>query len=680
MATITKSIRITASCQRRIGSSGGDCVSKVTGDTDRCSYTTTTSGVGTPTNCSFGNAAYTPCLVGMSGEPCFKTVSWVYGFTEGGVNYTRVSTSGGSNSSFASATYESTSGGGGGGSKLTAPRLGSQSTGIGYVDRTIYNDNSVGVTLYNYTTRMGTISAHTGKSFKFNGSSGTTNTAKIHFEASGYTDSDDVTFTYVPASPTPTTYTLNLTVSGVGGTRDKSCNLGDIPYKFTGSIQVTYVEFTCQSDCLTNLMYWSTSHGSIKSVQSLGGTVQNYGYRINFNNAITLTYSNTITISYEEPEPVTVYYDYKTSSSSSTIKTHEQEVLKHDTLTRSEISSEAEKFCPDGYTVSSFSPTTINNILSDSRITVIVVGNDVKLTINYYDRDNSKSVGTYSDTYDYGQSVTNILSIARNHCPTGYSVSSVSKDSIPSLTSPTTITAYVSPKLYDVLFKWNYNNKEIKSMNIAFQYGSTCDPVAYGKQYCPANYQYESASRSSFVVTGSASVTITVTIPAVVTGSAKVEWRRGQSSIGGNISGSFRITNYTGTVYLGFSSSHNSKDESYSVKSGISNTISGSVTQGMSGTSGWAGGGFSTSGGIIYVFNTDGISIGSFKYTAEATDAATLKSGSAVITYVESTNSVSGDINGSIVVGGYSGTLYLTFDPIGQTGLEQITVVKDTTA
>lgn len=93
-------------------------------------------------------------------------------------------------------------------SKLTAPRLGTQTTGVGYVNRVIYNDNSTTVTLYNYTTSMGTIKAGSSSSFKFNGTSGITNTAKIHFEASGYENSDEVSFTFVPSSPTPSTYSL----------------------------------------------------------------------------------------------------------------------------------------------------------------------------------------------------------------------------------------------------------------------------------------------------------------------------------------------------------------------------------------------------------------------------------------------------------------------------------------
>ena len=95
-------------------------------------------------------------------------------------------------------------------SKLTAPRLGSQTTGIGYVNRTIYNDNGTTVTLYNYETKLGIIRASSSSSFKFNGTSGITNTAKIHFEASGYTDSDVVTFNYVPASAMPETHVLTI--------------------------------------------------------------------------------------------------------------------------------------------------------------------------------------------------------------------------------------------------------------------------------------------------------------------------------------------------------------------------------------------------------------------------------------------------------------------------------------
>ena len=87
--------------------------------------------------------------------------------------------------------------------KLEEPRLGTMTTGVGYVNRQIYNDNDVKVKLYNYTTYLGDISANSSSTFRFNGTSGTTNTAEIHFEASGYRDSDDVSFNFVPSSPTP---------------------------------------------------------------------------------------------------------------------------------------------------------------------------------------------------------------------------------------------------------------------------------------------------------------------------------------------------------------------------------------------------------------------------------------------------------------------------------------------
>lgn len=273
MATITKSIRISASCKKRIGGMGGDCVTNVSGDTDYCSYTTTTSGSGTPASCSSSGTSISPCLVGLSGEPVFKSVTWDATLTSGGHTYNRISTSGGSNSAVASATYEyeepepepeyhtltvnhylgstsnlydtetyqiedgtrvnpanyviSISGYTFSSSqpsssftmssdrtinlmykkdadpKLDEPRLGTQTIGVGYVNRVIYNDNDVKVKLYNYTTYLGDISANSSSTFRFNGTSGITNTAVIHFEASGYSDSDDVSFNFVPSSPTP---------------------------------------------------------------------------------------------------------------------------------------------------------------------------------------------------------------------------------------------------------------------------------------------------------------------------------------------------------------------------------------------------------------------------------------------------------------------------------------------
>ena len=96
------------------------------------------------------------------------------------------------------------------GPKLDKPRLGTMTTGVGYVNRQIYNDNDVKVKLYNYTTYLGDISANSSSTFRFNGTSGTTNTAEIHFEASGYKDSDTVTFNYVPASAMPETHVLTI--------------------------------------------------------------------------------------------------------------------------------------------------------------------------------------------------------------------------------------------------------------------------------------------------------------------------------------------------------------------------------------------------------------------------------------------------------------------------------------
>ncbi len=136
--------------------------------------------------------------------------------------------------------------------QLEKPRLGSMTTGAGYVTRTIYNDNNVGVTLYWGSVNMGTISRNTGKSFKFNGTSGITNTAILHFEASGYENSDTVSFNFVPSSPTT-------------NPKLEKPRLGSQTGSGTG-----YVEYRIYNDNdVSATLYWETTNlGTISSNSS----------------------------------------------------------------------------------------------------------------------------------------------------------------------------------------------------------------------------------------------------------------------------------------------------------------------------------------------------------------------------------------------------------------------------
>lgn len=97
--------------------------------------------------------------------------------------------------------------------KLGKPSASLKATGDGYCVYTVKNANSVTVTLYNGSTNMGTIGANSSKDFNFNGTNGMTNTATIHFEASGYTDSDTYSFNYVPSSGGTGTPKAEITAS-----------------------------------------------------------------------------------------------------------------------------------------------------------------------------------------------------------------------------------------------------------------------------------------------------------------------------------------------------------------------------------------------------------------------------------------------------------------------------------
>lgn len=97
--------------------------------------------------------------------------------------------------------------------KLGKPSATFKATGNGYCVYTVRNPNSVTVTLYNGSANMGTIGANSSKDFNFNGTNGSTNTATIHFEASGYLDSDTYSFNYVPSSGGTGTAKAEITAS-----------------------------------------------------------------------------------------------------------------------------------------------------------------------------------------------------------------------------------------------------------------------------------------------------------------------------------------------------------------------------------------------------------------------------------------------------------------------------------
>ena len=97
--------------------------------------------------------------------------------------------------------------------KLGKPSATLKATGNGYCVFTVKNSNSVTVTLYNGSANMGTIGANSSKDFNFNGTNGMTNTATIHFEASGYLDSDTYSFNFVPSSGGTGTPKAEITAS-----------------------------------------------------------------------------------------------------------------------------------------------------------------------------------------------------------------------------------------------------------------------------------------------------------------------------------------------------------------------------------------------------------------------------------------------------------------------------------
>ena len=148
-----------------------------------------------------------------------------------------------------------------------------------------------------------------------------------------------------------------------------------------------------------------------------------------------------------------------------------------------------------------------------------------------------------------------------------------------------------------------------------------------------------------------------------VSGNASGTYEIKDNAVLGVVSGSFTVYGYTGNVYLSFSSSFDKFESTiFSVKDGLSNSFSNqTMTSGGSGSSGFAGGAFNTSGGQIYVFSSDGEKLGSFTYYLTNITEQVKVTGSANGEYEINSSGASGTLNGSFIVSGYSGKVYLSF-------------------
>ena len=467
MATITKSIRIAASCQRRTTGMGGDCVSKVTGDTDYCSYTTTTTGSGTPSSCSSSGTTISPCLVGMSGEPVFQSVTWDASLTSDGHTYTRISTTGGSNSATASATYE-----------YEEPEPEPEPT---YYTLTINHYLGSTSDLYKKETKKileGTRVDPSDYTITISGY-----TFSSSQPSSSFTMSSDRTINLLY-----TTKTFDFNVNGVGGVTNKSCNLGDVPYHFPLKASITYIEFTCQRDVNNILSNWSTSKGTIASVQTLGGTVQNHSVRINFSEPISLTLSTTLTITYSEPEPVTLTFKYNNQDTGSNVGTHNARVDKGKTITTSWLSSEINLFCPAGYNVISYSPNEEFVANSDTSILIKVRKKTYTLTIIYEDTQTLEEVSRKSLSLSHGTQIDPIR-YANDYLPSGYEYVSVSPATTVTMYSDETLTCEVRAQRYGFSIS-GLTGAKTSSWTLNLRVEETGQSITeQANNFIPANYQ-----------------------------------------------------------------------------------------------------------------------------------------------------------------------------------------------
>ncbi len=148
-----------------------------------------------------------------------------------------------------------------------------------------------------------------------------------------------------------------------------------------------------------------------------------------------------------------------------------------------------------------------------------------------------------------------------------------------------------------------------------------------------------------------------------VNGSAEGTWSGIGSVANGTISGHINVEGYSGLVYLSFSSSLDTdKATAVSVSEGETYSFTNEkVSNGSSGSSGFAGGNFNSNGGSIYVFTINGVKIGSIKYTMSEIKESIEVSGDLSASFVPLNNAGLGIFNGEITIKNYSGDVYLSF-------------------
>ncbi len=144
-----------------------------------------------------------------------------------------------------------------------------------------------------------------------------------------------------------------------------------------------------------------------------------------------------------------------------------------------------------------------------------------------------------------------------------------------------------------------------------------------------------------------------------IRGEVNGEYITNYNGISGNVLGDLTITGYSGIVYLS-TSSYCDDYSSLEVTDGQVVEINDTFTSGTSGSSGFAGGNLSSTGGRIYVFNTSKELLGSFVYTMENVTVEVSVTGDIDVDYIVGYNSVSGNVSGNITVIGYTGTIYLS--------------------
>ncbi len=146
-----------------------------------------------------------------------------------------------------------------------------------------------------------------------------------------------------------------------------------------------------------------------------------------------------------------------------------------------------------------------------------------------------------------------------------------------------------------------------------------------------------------------------------VTGNLSASYVPSNNSAMGIFNGEITIKNYSGDVYLSFSSTFNSsKSTKYTVTDGIPFKITDEkATNGSSGSSGFAGGNFNSKGGTVYVY------INSSRVASISYDVKEISiTGSLTGVYTSGSTNAMANFNGNLKVNGYSGDIYLSFESV----------------